>query len=167
MTIIAFFITPFLPAFAVWRDGPIDNNNRTGKEFRLPLWLSWFDTPDNSLFGDNNWNMTHDGGYLSQVAWLYRNSLYGFKWGFLSAPVDQPITYVGDPSINRNNGKCGVFKAQMGKYWEYKIVKKIYGNRGIMFDFGWLLNAYVSDPHLVKTQPKALFQFSPRIVTIK
>lgn len=36
-----------------------------------------------------------------------------------------------------------------------------------MFNFGWLLDAYIGRPELAKTQPRALFLFSPRIAKIK
>src|SRR6185369_16465594 len=107
MTIVAWIVTPILPAFAKPRMGPIDNNHGQAVEPRLPLWLAWFDTPDNSLLGDSNWKATHDGGYWSQVQWLYRNTLYGFKWGPLAAPMSEPRIVTGDPLINRNNGHFG------------------------------------------------------------
>ena len=52
MTIVAWIVTPILPAFAKPRLGPIDNNHGQAVEPRLPLWLAWFDTPDNSLLGE-------------------------------------------------------------------------------------------------------------------
>ena len=99
------------------------------------------------------------------VAWLYRNSLYGFKWSALAAYVGDPIliSFTGDPTVNRNNGSTGIFTAQYRDYWQWKCVKKLVGNWGIMFNFGWQL-----DEFLKSGQPGvALFQFSPRFVTIK
>ncbi len=159
MTVIAFFITPFLPLFAQPRMGPIDNNHGMAVEPRLPTWLAWFDTPDNSLLGDNNWKATHNGDYWSMVQWLYRNSLYGFKWGPIAAPNDGPRTIHGDPTINCNNGHYGTMSIEKKPYWQWKYVEPI-GSTGWcwMLNFGWLLNDL--DP------PKALFMFSPRVVRI-
>jgi hypothetical protein len=83
---VTLVITPLLPILAVSHTGALDNNNSSGLGPRLPKWLSWFDTPDNSLFGDSKWNKEHSGTYWNQVCWLYRNSLYGFKWTVLSLP---------------------------------------------------------------------------------
>ena len=166
MQIVAWIITPLLPLFAVQRMGPTDNNNSQGVEPRLPLWLSWFDTPDNSLLGDNNWLKSHDGGYWSKVAWLYRNTLYGFKWSTLACYISEPLNIVakGDPHINRNNGVEGTFCASYGhSYWQYKIVKRLIGDWGIMWNFGWQLDEFYKN----KQQGYALFQFSPRFVKIK
>ena len=159
MTIIAWIVTPILPAFATPRLGPIDNNHGQAVEPRLPLWLAWFDTPDNSLLGDSNWKATHDGGYWSQVQWLYRNTLYGFKWGPLAAPMSEPRIIRGDPTINRNNGHFGSMSITMGVFWQWKCVKRI-GQTGYcwMLNFGWMLDD--------ASQTRALFMFSPRCVTI-
>ena len=94
-------------------------------EPRLPTWLAWFDTPDNSLLGDNNWKATHNGDYWSMVQWLYRNSLYGFKWGPIAAPNDGPRTIHGDPTINCNNGHYGTMSIEKKPYWQWKYVEPI------------------------------------------
>ncbi len=83
---ITYIITPLLPFFAVLRYGWCNNNSYQAEAMRLPMNLSWFDTPDNSLMGDERWSREHVFGYLSMVGWLYRNSLYGFKWTVLSLP---------------------------------------------------------------------------------
>jgi len=168
MMLIALVITPILPAFARPRMGPIDNNHGEAVEPRLPRWLAWFDTPDNSLLGDASWKATHNGGYWSQVAWLYRNSLYGFKWGPIAAPMTGERIIEGDPDINRNNGHFGTLWIRMNSawqwlffgYWQWKCVEPI-GKTGYcwMLNFGWMLND--------ASQTKALFMLSPRCVKIK
>jgi hypothetical protein len=163
MQVFAYIITPLLPLFQQKRYGWIDNGNQTEIEPRLAPWLAWFDTPDNSLWGDKHWRETNNyTGYLAQVMWLYRNSLYGFKWTVLACKVAGEIQYSGNPNINRNNGQTGVFKAKYSDYWQVKIVKKLFGDFGIMFNFGWQLDTYVVSKH-----GTALFQFSPRFVKIK
>lgn len=151
MQVVAWIITPILPLFAVNRFGPIDNASREGYEPRLPLWLSWFDTPDNCLYGDDNWYRKNGGDYLSKVGWLYRNSLYGFKWSVLSAPMDAAAREIRGPSPTWN--APGFQRIHMNGYWQWHLVKQI-GPFVINFNFGWLLND--------GDQPRALFMFSPR-----
>lgn len=85
--LVTWIVTPILPLFSVYRGGWCNNNQFIADSYRLPKWLSWFDTPDNSLCGDQKWEQRHTCSYWSKVAWLYRNSLYGFKWSILSLPV--------------------------------------------------------------------------------
>lgn len=155
---LTYLITPLLPAFAGSRGGRLDNANSEGQGTRLPVWLHWFDTPDNSLEGDHNWKVSHPNTtYWDMVAWLYRNSLYGFKWSVLSAPVDPKLMQVtGSTKINYHTKTFGTLKIKMGKYWQYKSIYPLVGNYGYMLNFGWLLD----DP----SQKNALFMFSPRIV---
>lgn len=152
MQFIAWIITPILPLFAVKREGPLDNANSTGMGTRLPVWLSWFDTPDNPLEGDGNWHRAHPNTtYADMVGWLYRNSLYGFKWSILSAPMIKDARVI--------NGMSPTWKAPgtqyitMGDYWQWHTVRVI-GPWVVNLNFGWLLND--------GDQPKALFMFSPR-----
>jgi hypothetical protein len=84
--LFSYIVTPILPLFAGIRYGKLSNNNAEGLGIRLPLWLSWFDTPDNALGGDDDWLSAHRTTYWAMVAWLYRNSLYGFNWTVLSIP---------------------------------------------------------------------------------
>lgn len=152
MQVLAWIITPILPLFAVLRDGPWDNNSMTAMGHRLPRWLSWFDTPDNALEGDANWRTRNGIGYWSMVGWLYRNSLYGFKWSALSAPMDAAARVkTGQQAVGWLNP--GFQRIRMGKYWQWHLVKRL-GPVTINFNFGWLLND--------GDQPRALFMFSPR-----
>lgn len=71
------------PRFSTLQYGKINNGNGYGIGPRLPWWLSYMQTPDNSLDGDQGhrnrcpyWD-TRDG----QVAWLKRNPAYGIAYG--------------------------------------------------------------------------------------
>lgn len=154
--IIAYLITPLLPLFAVKRMGNTDNNRYQSDEWRLPLWLGWFDTPYNSLYGDDNWYEAHKAGYFSAVGWLYRNSLYGFKWTVLAAPANNKtcLTIEGNTKLNHHTKTYGVLRIKRGDgYWQYKCVKPFMG-KSLILNFGWLLD----DP----SQERALFMCSPR-----
>lgn len=161
--------TPLLPLFVVERNGPINNGNGTWVGPRLPTWLAWFDTPDNSLDGDQNFINKYVlyPAYLRHLLWLYRNSLYGFKWTVLAyeyVPGKTSVWSSGNPSVNRNNGVTGLYRCRTGDgYWQWKLVWKIIGNWGVMWNFGWQLDSLVP----LGQRGMALFQFSPRFVRIK
>ena len=146
----------------------------------LPRWLSWFQTPDNSLEGDAGWQNEHWQWrkklpdlfciYVGYMGWLLRNRAYGFKWSVLAAKVVQDaLRYEGDLSIkNRDDAKAGWFRVWMESYWQYKRIWQIPGQqRCVMLNFGWQLDNYVTDPTLYLTRPKALFMFSPRITAFR
>lgn len=87
---LAFTLSPVLILFKQDRLGYCNNNTYTGVEPRLPSYLSWFMTPDNSLWGDDGWKNVHCPNYKSywgMVKWLYRNPAYGFATSLLSMPV--------------------------------------------------------------------------------
>lgn len=159
--VFAWIITPLLPLFNESRLGPIDNANQVGIEPRLPRWLAWFDTPDNSLLGDNTWKQIHTNSYWSIVAWLYRNSLYGFKWTVLAASINTGRIFDGNTQINYKGPIFGTLKVTCGKYWQLKTVipSKIFSGKCWVLNFGWLLDDV--------NQQKALFMFSPRLKRIK
>ncbi len=155
--LFTYLITPLLPLFKVDAFGACDNNSYRQTQPRLPTWLSWFDTPDNSLLGDSRWMADHSGGYWSMVCWLYRNSLYGFKWSVLAAPSPEGWATLieGPTNLDYHTKTCGVMWVTRGDgYWQYKSVKPFMG-KILVLNFGWLLDDV--------SQKKALFMFSPRI----
>lgn len=158
MQVIALVITPVLPLFAVRRMGWCDNHSYLAEEPRLPNWLSWFDTPDNGLFGDSNFQANHifTNPYLAKVIWLYRNSLYGFKWSVLAMPIQVEDREVeGDPFIDYHTERFGYLKIkQKNGAWQCKLVTPFLG-KILVLNLGWLLD----DP----SQDKALFMCSPRL----
>ena len=149
MELLALLLAPVLPLFA--RDG------------FLPVWLRWFETYDCNLYGDHGWQTEHVAdpkAYWSQVRWLARNRAYTFKWTVLSAPmVLEDLTYEGDLKVNRNNGRFGLLRVRMGRYWQWKLVRPIGLGYCVMLNFGWLLNDF--------GQANALFLFSPRVARVK
>ena len=155
MQVIAYLITPILPSLAVFAEGWSDNHSIRRVEPRLPLWPSWFDTPDNSLYGDDNFMCQHNKGYWSQVIWLYRNSLYGFKWSVLAAPSPALLCLKGElAELDYHKRKFGSMWLHAGSYWQWKCVRPL-GSKILILNFGWLLED--------ASQTKALFMFSPRL----
>ena len=161
MQSIAYILTPFLPLFKVDAFGACDNNSYRQIQPRLPMWLSWFDTPDNSLLGDATFQLTHPDTYWSKVVWLYRNSLYGFKWTVLGARIDSGRIFDGNTKVNYKGPVYGTLRVSCGKYWQWKKVvpSKLFKGYCWVLNFGWLLD----DPD----QETALWMFSPRLKKVK
>lgn len=160
MQIVAWIITPILPLFAVKRIGGWDNNSYQAEAMRLPLWLSWFDTPDNALEGDANWRAKNGIGYWSMVGWLYRNSLYGFKWSVLSAPPSSsPVEITGNKLINYKGPVFGTMFCKSDQYWQWKAVKPLFKDYCMILNFGWLIEDGRTEP--------SLFMFSPRLKKVQ
>ena len=150
------------------------------REGWLPTSLSWFQTPDNSLDGDNGWKTEHvqwlpNGSYLKRVLWLWRNPMYGFAVNVLGAKLtkDDTLTFKGDPFIQPSPvGKTGwvyveITNASGTTYWNYNLVYR-WGNSNkcARLNFGWKLKYYAEDTtRLTNIQPEdtvAQFVFSPR-----
>jgi len=148
MEILGKTLWPILPIFAVNRYGPVDNNNGTAVEPRLPTWLAWFDTPDNSLWGDTGWRTIHCpdnwNTYKGMALWLLRNSSVGFSRTVLARTVHQEdIKWSGNPHIQADQNITGVFKANDGKgTWQYKRVFPLFG-KYIGLNFGWNIDPMV------------------------
>jgi hypothetical protein len=153
--LVTYLITPLLPLFAVKRMGWSDNRNYESVEWRLPLWLSAFDTPDNPMGRDGNFMARHKDNYLSHVIGLYRNSLYNWKWSVLSMPIQQERKVYGDTAINHHTQHCGAFYvSQPNGAWQFKMVMPWNDGYSVL-NFGWLLDD--------TNQERALFMFSPRL----
>lgn len=171
-TLLAMLLSPLLALFA-------------SKDGWLPKWLWWFQTPDNSLDGDGGWKNEHWqwrfslpsalATYVGRVGWLFRNPAYGLEWGGpLSADLSNytAIRWYGDTAIqNRPNGKPGycltIVETPKATYWHLYYVKTLGTLLGIPrcinINLGWGLKTYAEDPSRLKTQPMAMFCFSPRI----
>jgi hypothetical protein len=92
----------------------------------LPSWLSWFQTPDNSLDGDTGWLVEHWqwrhklpaplARYIGRVGWLWRNSLYGFKIDVLGVQLGPYFYYQhkGNQSVSDNPYTPG---------WVYRTIR--------------------------------------------
>jgi hypothetical protein len=162
LQVIVWIITPLLPLFSAKRTGWCDNHSYEAVAPRLPKRQAWLDTPDNSLGRDGNHMNKYGESYLSKVVGLYKNSMYGFKWGPMSCPIDlDDYEVTGDTDINYHTGKFGVLHIKSGPYWQKKSVieSKFFKDRAWVLNFGWLLDD--------KSQLRALFMCSPRLVKLK
>lgn len=156
---VAYFGAWFIAFFYEDRDGPINNNNSTGIEPRLPPWLSWFATDDNSLLGDDAWKNMEPGhwewrkkldnypmlqAYFGRMGWLMRNPAYGFERTQLSAVLvkGMTVTWTGNPLIqDQPNGVPGVCVTHIGRYWNFSAIIPL-GQSCIKLNFGWKLKTH-------------------------
>ncbi len=165
--VLANLIAPLLPLFAKPSLGQSNNGIETLVEPRLPNWLSWFMTPDNSLYGDKGWQTIHYPNYksyLGQVLWLIRNSAHGLVNGPLAAKFDRigDIISVGDPQLDRHNpAHAGLsFTAHCGDYFQWmKIVRVPLLKRQIYVNIGWLFDPFVENPQTTNAH-RAPMKFS-------
>ena len=82
----------------------------------LPQWLSWFQTPDNSIDGDaghfERWGDSDKPlrRFVRRVAWLWRNCGYGFNISIIGfKPQSGDVKQVfGDPTVGDTSGVSGV-----------------------------------------------------------
>jgi len=164
MNILALILAPVLPLFAANTYGWLDNHSKQGFGPRLPNWLSWFQTPDNDLYGDETFVSLNGKSYWSMVKWLLRNPLYAFAIRYL-----QPIyftTYVGNTSIKDNdNAKSGWCFVTANGLFQFRYIKQIpFTARCVLINLGWNIMALVDNNVYPKPALyQATFVFSPRI----
>lgn len=163
VTLAAVILAPILPLFATDSLGPCDNNGNQCVGPRLPSWLSWFQTPDNSLYGDATFIANNGESYWSEVKWIWRNPGYGFEVKYLKAPYDTTVS--GDPTIKDNdNAKAGWCCVKSNGLFQFRLVLPIGFSRCLYCNFGWNIMG-LADPNVnPKPNPwEATFAFSPRI----
>jgi len=142
------------------------------KDGWLPKWLSWFQTPDNALDGDNGWKTEHRPfkdetnkfkQYINRIGWLYRNSMYGFAIDVLGAKIldTDILVIVGDPQVSNRPLTEGVVKRYILRdgqivYWQWYYVKAWSKTRCIRINLGWKLWN-----HAPNTNSKGQLVFAP------
>jgi hypothetical protein len=164
LTLIAILIAPILPLFASEQNGWLDNGSVWGLGPRLPKWLNWFMTPDNSLDGDATFQKINGMSYLSKVKWLWRNPAYAFALRYVNNPYNTEVQ--GDKTIKDNdNAKEGWCLVHANGLFQLVYVKRIFSSsRCIYVNLGWNIRGLVDDG--VNPKPlnwQATFVFSPRI----
>lgn len=168
--VFATLIAPILPLFAKPSLGQSNNGIETLVEPRLPSWLSWFMTPDNSLYGDKGWQTIHYPNYKSytgQWLWLVRNNAHGLVNGPLAARFNSlsDIKHEGNPWLHKSNPEHvgQKFYATCGNYFQYMTVRKIPTiNRAIFFNIGWQFDPFIEDSN-TKNAYVAALKFSIKI----
>jgi len=163
LTLIAVILAPVLPVLATAQEGWLDNHAKWGYGPRLPTWLSWFQTPDNSLDGDATFERLNGISYWSKVKWLWRNPCYAFALRYLSNPFYTQVS--GDKTIKDNdNAKAGWCLVHANGLFQFTLVAPIGYSRCIYINLGWNVRGLVDDNVQPKPDPyQATFVFSPRI----
>ena len=163
VTLLAVILSPILPVFATEQEGPLDNGGSYGLGPRLPKWLSWFQTPDNSLDGDAAFERNNPPSYFSKIKWIIRNPGYGFSVKYLHSPYTTRVS--GDPTIGDNaTARAGWCLAHANGLFQYKWIRPIGFHRCIYLNFGWNIMGLVDPAIVPKPNPwEATFAFSPRI----
>ena len=163
ITLLALITAPVMPLFAKQIDGWLDNHSIWGIGPRLPTWLNWFMTPDNSLDGDATFQTINGRSYWSKVKWLWRNPAYSFALRYIASPYTTEV--LGDPTIKDNdNAKKGWCLVHANGLFQFTLVAPIGFSRCIYINLGWNVRGLVD----VNVQPKptnwqATFVFSPRL----
>ena len=164
LTLIAVIIAPILPIFTVQKLWWCDNHSYQAVGPVLPIWLNWFQTPDNTLDGDATFVANNGTGYWAKVKWLWRNPAYSFALRYIAAPY---ITRVaGDKTIKDNdNAKEGWCLVYANNLFQFVYIKRIFStSRCIYVNCGWNIRGLVDDNLVTKPNPwQATFVFSPRI----
>jgi len=163
LTILAIILSPILPLFSGNALGWVDNGAKEEFGPRLPTWLNWFQTWDNSLDGDASFQALNYPSYWSKVKWLVRNPLPTFALRTLSNPYYTVVK--GDPTIKDNdNAKAGWCLVSANGLFQFTSVIPIGFSRCVYINFGWNVRALVDDNVQPKPDPyQATFVFSPRI----
>lgn len=161
--LLNFFLAPIVSLFA----------NQVGW---LPNWLSWFQTPDNSLDGDGGWQYEHRPyktedkfwhRWWNRTRWLHRNSMYGFAinvLGVTSLPTDQ-LMVVGDPRVSNRPLFAGLVKRYLLRdnkviAFQWYYVKPWSEAMCIRINFGWKLWDASTDKHQLVFSPSFTMGYS-------
>lgn len=133
----------------------------------LPKWLFWFQTPDNSLNGDNGWKNEHWQWrfklpkllaiYIGQIGWLWRNPGYGYG---LVKLENATATYSGNKLVNDCPGVAGWCFVKSAGLFQFVWVFKISSAKCIYCNFGWNVKGLIDSKEEIHL---ATFAFSPRI----
>ena len=166
-TVLTFPLAFILAIFKENKEGWLDNGKKWGVGPRLFKWLSWFQTPDNSLDGDAGF-IQHfpEKNWWSRVHWLWRNPFYGFAVKYFHGT--DGMSYSGDLHCDESHPGHLLVKGQ--GLFQYVLFKPLFG-KTLYLNLGWNIRAlvdpaFVNDPNntaFIADYP-ATFAFSPRLV---
>lgn len=162
-TLLAIILSPILPLFSSEDYGWVNNGEKMAFGPRLPFWLDWFQTWDNSLDGDATFATQNPPSYLSKMKWIVRNPAPSVSLRILSEPFN--ASYTGDNSIHDNdNAKAGWVFVTATDTFQFAFIIPIGFSRCVYVNLGWNIRALVDTNVNTKPNPyHATFVFSPRI----
>lgn len=173
VTAATFPLAFILPFFATMQDGLINNGTDFGLGPRLPKWLNLFQTPDNSLEGDEGWRTEHWQWrfklptalaiYVGRIGWLWRNPGYGVgRVVMTGGPIT--ATYTGNKDVNDSPLSEGYIFVKSQDLFQFTWCKKITATKCLYFVFGWNIKGLIGGN---EKKHIATYAFSPRISTFK
>ena len=160
-TLVAYLFCWLLPVFATMQEGLVDNGKGTWTGYRLPKWLSWFQTPDNDLNGDNTFLLINGNGYWARVKWLWRNPLYGYCVRYIDG--NSPVTVEGNNDIADGvHGVAGIRNVYAAGLFQKTAITDNGDGTCTISNYGWNIHA-LADPNVnPKPNPyQATFAFTP------
>ena len=168
-TVLTYPLAPLIVLFKSNQVGWLDNATKQGSGPRLFKFLSWFQTPDNSLDGDHTFESLFSPSLWSRCHWLWRNPFYGFAVKTFDGSTG--MSYKG--TLDCNVDKPGYILVTCHGLFQWVYYKKL-GSKCLYLNFGWNIKALVdpafttpdqwhNNTDLIKDYP-ATFAFSPRIV---
>ena len=158
LTLAALILAPILPIFAKDIYGLVDNGSSSGTEPRLPDWLGWFQTWDNSLYGDATFQRINGESYLSMVKWLIRNPLPCFAQKICTDPT---YTISGNNAVTDGaQGVSGCVFVKSNGLFQFVWIFPISASKCVYINIGWNIRALTMG---ASVPFRATFSFSPRI----
>jgi len=176
VNVIAYLFAWLFAFYTKYGHGPIDNGNSEGYGPRLPNWLSWFQTVDNSLYGDRAWQDMQEGhwswrtklygyptiqSYFGRLGWLLRNPGQGFErtsYVVANIQTDAVVRTYGNPFIkDKPNGVHGYCVTIIDNYWGFYAIIPLWKGRCMKVKLGWNLKTYSENTYKVLTNPTAPF----------
>lgn len=149
---IAYPFAFVLPIFAKPMLGWCDNHAYEAVEPRLPTWMKWLMTPDNSLNGDATFQGLNPPSFIHQGKWLWRNPNYAFAIKYLTYPYVGKVN--GNKTIKDNdNAKAGWCFVRVNGLFLFRYILRIpFTSRCVLGNMGWNIIGTVDD----NVQPKPL-----------
>ena len=153
MIILCYILSPILPLFAI------------GKE-TLPSWLSWFQTPDAPLSGDEGFQHLYPSiksTYLRRILWLQRNPAYGFAWSVLAAEVkpETLVFSVGKVLAKEGDWGAAYIWTEDNKYFQVRVFCPTVFGKCLKFRIGWKLKTLAVLGHGTDSKSKYVFTCNP------
>lgn len=154
LILATYIFAPIIAIFVVKRNGYLDNNTKYGQGYYLVNWLSWFQTPDNSIDGDEGWRIEHWqwrfklpsflATYVGRIGWLWRNTAYGYGLISTANLLNQDISENGNTEISFGKSVEGSFTIICGDYFQKRKVVNYFGI-GVYTNTGWNIQGTVNE----------------------
>lgn len=149
MMVVCWILSPLLPLFV-------------NEEGYLPRYLSWFQTDDNPMTGEGQFD--HLPRYWQIVRWAMRNPAYGFAWNVLAAniPEDEIFKVYGDIYAKENPFKSGwTFIITKEGYFCFRLFLPTFKGKCLKARYGWKLRGRAINYPSHTTRCKYVITFNP------